>query len=210
MNLKNSLTYAPSFSVVDQGLSSQYVAKEIFAVLPADLQIFSYTALQDDPHLGDRFGDPISMTIIENLCSIIPVSVTDSLETYGILPSQSDLQGFLTPVLQEYVNTVAAPPPVWSSTRASACEICERSWVPLTYHHLVPKQIHAKALKRKWHPQWRLNSVAWLCRACHSFVHRVANNEELAKDYWTIDKLTERDDVISWSQWVGRIRWKPR
>ncbi len=122
----------------------------------------------------------------------------------------SDLSKLLTPIFQDYVNNVTSPPPVWSATRASACEICDRSWIPLTYHHLVPKQIHAKAIKRGWHEEWRLNSVAWLCRACHSFVHRIAGNEELGKDYWSVERLTEREDVQNWAKWVGRVRWKAR
>lgn len=136
--------------------------------------------------------------------------MSDSLETYGILMDPSDLSKLLTPIFQDYVNNVTSPPPVWSATRASACEICDRSWIPLTYHHLVPKQIHAKAIKRGWHEEWRLNSVAWLCRACHSFVHRIASNEELGRDYWSVERLTEREDVQNWAKWVGRVRWKAR
>lgn len=136
--------------------------------------------------------------------------MAESLEAYGLLDSQADLPRFLVPVLQEYVNAATAAPPVWSTTRASACEICDRDWIPLTYHHLIPKQIHAKASKRGWHEEWRLNSVAWLCRACHSFVHRMASNEELARNYWSVDKLMEREDVVAWANWVGRVRWKAK
>lgn len=136
--------------------------------------------------------------------------MAESLEAYSLLDSQADLPRFLVPVLQEYVNTATAAPPVWSTTRASACEICDRDWIPLTYHHLIPKQIHAKASKRGWHEEWRLNSVAWLCRACHSFVHRIASNEELARNYWSVDKLMEREDVVAWANWVGRVRWKAK
>jgi len=68
--------------------------------------------------------------------------------------------------------------------------------------------MHAKAVKRGWAKEWELQKVAWLCRACHSFVHRIASNEELAKELNSVDKLIERDDVQSWAKWVGRIRWK--
>ena len=46
-------------------------------------------------------------------------------------------------------------------------EICERE-VPLTYHHLIPREVHDKVLKKKWHPEAMLNSVAWLCRYAQS------------------------------------------
>ncbi|MCJ1404629.1 hypothetical protein MMC11_007855 [Xylographa trunciseda] len=125
----------------------------------------------------------------------MPPSVTDSTEAYGLLPSSTDLQNLVSSVVTEYVATATAAPPIWTNIRASACEICDRDWVPLTYHHLIPKQIHGKAPKRHWHDEWRLNGVAWLFRACHSFVNRIASDEELAKDLWTVDLLMERENV---------------
>jgi len=52
--------------------------------------------------------------------------------------------------------------------------------------------------------------MAWLCRACHSFVHRVASLDELAKEYYTVEKLLEREDVRRFGEWVGKVRWKAR
>jgi hypothetical protein len=136
--------------------------------------------------------------------------VTDSVEAYDLLPASTDLSSLISSVIPDYIAVVTTPPPIWSNTRASACEICDRGWIPLTYHHLIPKQVHEKALKRRWHEEWKLNSVAWLCRACHSFVHRLAGNEVLAKELYTIDLLLEREEVQAWAKWVGRVRWKAR
>ncbi|OKL59109.1 hypothetical protein UA08_05598 [Talaromyces atroroseus] len=119
---------------------------------------------------------------METLAAPIPVSVAESLSVYAILPESLDLTAaFLRPVLTDYITSVTSGPPVWASTRTESCEICERDWIPLSYHHLIPREVHAKVLKRGWHDEWQLNSVAWLCRACHSFVHRMASNEELAR-----------------------------
>lgn len=49
-----------------------------------------------------------------------------------------------------------------------------------------------------------------LCRACHSFVHRVASAEELAKEFYTVEALMEREDVKGFAGWVGGVRWKSR
>lgn len=70
--------------------------------------------------------------------------------------------------------------------------------------------MHEKVRKRGWHDEWVLNSVAWLCRACHSFVHRMAGNEELAREWFTVGRILEREDVRVWAAWVGRVRWKAR
>ncbi len=115
---------------------------------------------------------------------------------------------------REYIVTTTSPSPEYTpaltATRPAGCEICEREHLPLTYHHLIPRQMHAKAVKRGWHREWELNKVAWLCRACHSYLHRVATNEELARELYSVELVLERDDVGKWARWVGRVRWKAR
>ncbi|KAJ5084456.1 hypothetical protein NUU61_009035 [Penicillium alfredii] len=192
-----------------------FLASETFLSFPADLQNLSYAATQHDPTLAARYipadaDTPLDRAVIETLSSTVPVSISDSLAVYSLIPDASDLPEFLSPILTEYVTSVTAGPPAWASTRTEACEICERDWIPLSYHHLIPRGVHAKVVKKGWHDEWMLNSVAWLCRACHSFVHRMATNEELAREWFTIDRILEREDVRDWAKWVGRVRWKAR
>jgi hypothetical protein len=142
----------------------------------------------------------------------LPPTITDSLLAYHFLPSTTTLTEFLTPPLSSYLTTLLTPPLLPSFTRdlATECEICQRSWIPLTYHHLIPRGVHAKALKRGWHTEDQLENVAWLCRVCHSYVHRIASLEELAKGYFTVERLLEREDVKAFSGWVGKVRWKAK
>lgn len=190
---------------------SDFLANEIFPSLPHELQTISYQALQDDVRLSDKWSLPLSLNTYEEIMDLIPPSVNEGLEAYGLIqPPTSDLQSFLSPVISTYLTAATAAPPKWIETRASACEICERDWMPLTYHHLIPKAVHAKVLKRGWHDEKQLNSVAWLCRACHSFVHNLASNEELAKDYYTVELICEREETQKWAQWVRKVRWKKR
>lgn len=188
---------------------SDYLAAEVFPGFPQDLRTISHQVLQENAALSDKWSLPLSLTTYEEICELIPGSVHDSLEAYGLIePPKSDLQSFLSPVITAYLSAATTPPPKWIATRTSACEICERDWINLTYHHLIPRGVHAKVLKRGWHDEQQLNSVAWLCRACHSFVHRMASNEELAREYYTVEKICEREDVQKWAQWVGKVRWK--
>ncbi|KAJ5254960.1 hypothetical protein N7497_007566 [Penicillium chrysogenum] len=192
-----------------------FLASETFAIFPTPLQTLSYAAIQHDPSLSALYippdtDTPLPRATLETVFSPIPVSVTDSLLVYGIIPDRADLVDFLAPVLTEYISSVTTGPPAWASTRADACEICERDWIPLSYHHLIPRGLHAKVIKKGWHDEWMLNSVAWLCRACHSFVHRMASNEELAREWFTVERICEREDVQDWAKWVGKVRWKAR
>ncbi|EXJ84948.1 hypothetical protein A1O3_05623 [Capronia epimyces CBS 606.96] len=188
---------------------ADYLAAEIFASFPDEVQSLSHDALQNDSALSDKWSLPLTISVLEEVAAHMPGEVNDSLTAYALIePPKSDLQTFVAPVLSAYITAVTTPPPKWTETRTDACEICGRDWVPMTYHHLIPKEVHAKVLKRGWHEEKRLNSVAWLCRACHNFVHRMASNEELAREWYTIDLICSRDDVQKWAQWVCRVRWK--
>lgn len=196
----------------------QYLSSIVFPFLPTDLRTLSYSKFKESAQLQDRYSIPLSATTLSSLINTIPPMAIENLESYGILPSASDATdqyNFFTPLLSSYVSTVTAPPPIWSTTRTTECELCARSWIPLTYHHLIPKSTHERVLKRGWHTEDRLNSVAWLCRACHSFVHRMASNEELAKGFYTMElicsggeKGEKLEEVKGWVRWVAGVRWK--
>ncbi|RAK98433.1 HNH endonuclease [Aspergillus ibericus CBS 121593] len=182
-----------------------FIANETFPSLPPHIQTLQYT-----PTIDITTPEYTPKHLSERTAHILDPSIPDTLTAYGLIDTPGDIPSFLAPILSEYVNSVTKPPPVWANTRASACEICERDWIPLSYHHLIPKSVHAKVLKKGWHEEWRLDSVAWLCRACHSFVHRMASNEELAREWFTVERIWEREDVRNWAAWVGRVRWKAR
>ena len=192
----------------------QFLAKEIFTSLPTDLRALSYATVQDDLSLKDKYDVPLDTALLDNIISHLPPTTADSLLTYGLISDATDLDRFLEPVLESYITTTTSPPPEYTpadtATRPDGCEICGREHLPLTYHHLIPRQMHAKAVKRGWHKEWELNKVAWLCRACHSFVHKIESNEALAREWFSVEALLEREDVQKWASWVGRIRWKAR
>jgi hypothetical protein len=149
------------------------------------------SAFDSTPSLQNAYTQPLSSSSTTNLISSLSPTGVSTLESYALLPSPPtplDLSQFFLPIFTSYLSstTVAPPVPIWSSTRTSACELCQREWIPLTYHHLIPKSTHAKVLKRGWHEERELGSVAWLCRACHSFVHRVCSNEELARHWYVM------------------------
>lgn len=70
--------------------------------------------------------------------------------------------------------------------------------------------VHEKAVKRGWHTREELGNVAWLCRACHSFVHSKWGHEVLARELFTVERLLEKEQVVRWAGWVGKVRWKTR
>ncbi|KAI0150808.1 YisB protein [Xylariaceae sp. FL1272] len=188
---------------------TEYIATEIFACLPPELKTIDYNDYIATPSLQERYPLPLTGEDIAIHLPLLDSDIGDSLIAYGII--HENVQGideFLAPVLTAYLTAISTKPPPPVSTRADACEICGRDWVNLTYHHLIPRFVHAKAVKRGWHREADLQNVAWLCRACHSFVHRFAGHEELARNYYTVELLLAEEEVRRWAQWVARLRWK--
>lgn len=130
---------------------TSYLAQEVWPSLPPAVREATHESRADVPDVDSLPLDAV------------PTSFADTLISYGISDDSDAASIFLRKTLADYVADATAPPPVWSKTRTSECEICERE-VPLTYHHLIPRQVHAKALRKGWHSQAMLNSVAWLCR----------------------------------------------
>lgn len=140
---------------------SSYLSLEVWPTLPPSF----YSALYETrSSLPDPDADVDSDSTLP-LFSNIPTSFSDSLVSYGICEDWDSAVEFLRKAVVDYLQEACKPPPVWSATKKDhkECEICERE-VPLTYHHLIPRSTHARVLKKKWHPESMLNSVAWLCR----------------------------------------------
>lgn len=193
---------------------ADYITSLAFSSLPPDLQASGHRDWTDRPDLQEKYNLPLtSHDISEHVLPGLDPSISDSLTAYGIIqPPADDITTFLAPVLTSYLAAVTAPPPAaWTTRRkVTECGMCGRDWVPLTYHHLIPRAVHAKAVKRGWHREEDLQDVAWLCRACHSFVHRFAGHEELARELYSVEKLLEQEEIRKFATWVGRVRWKAR
>ncbi|KAJ4170505.1 hypothetical protein NW754_006643 [Fusarium falciforme] len=191
-----------------------YLATEIFESLPEELQGLDYRVWRDSDRLRDQYSLPLTKESLSVL-NLSP-SIVETLTTYNLISPDpfvasnlpSSPEAFLLPILTSYITPLIEPPPATRNTRTDACEICQRSYIPLSYHHLIPRFVHEKAVKRGWHRREDLQNVAWLCGACHRFVHHFKSHEELARDYYTVDLLLEEDEVQRWAAWVGRLRWK--
>ncbi|CUS09685.1 unnamed protein product [Tuber aestivum] len=197
---KSTLSPNPATDLEDLSDFLDYLTQELYAFLPPPLQIAT--------PLSTPTSTPSTLHALIPPLSTLPLSIAESLINYDIVPDTDDVQKLISRVLSEYIDAACTPPPEWTGAggRKDTCEICERTGVGITYHHLIPKSTHAKVLKRKWHPEVMLNSVAWLCRSCHSTVHRCASNEVLAREYYTVALLLEREDIQRWRAYASRQR----
>jgi len=77
------------------------------------------------------------------------------------------------------------------------CELCGREMERLTVHHLVPRQ----AVKRK---KAAAGPTANICSPCHSQIHTLFQNTELAQSYNTVEKLQNEPQMKKFLSWVKK------
>ena len=86
-----------------------------------------------------------------------------------------------------------------------ACELCGRSGLELTRHHLIPRARHKKPRTRRTHPPEALKTaIAMLCRPCHRTVHHHLSEQELAEAYNTLDALRQHPGIAKFARWAAK------
>ena len=93
------------------------------------------------------------------------------------------------------------PDPITASER---CQLCERAGVPLTRHHLIPRsQHHKRYVRLAFSRDERLSRIAWLCAACHKYLHAVFEERELAMRLHSVESLRAHPEVRRFADWLG-------
>lgn len=73
------------------------------------------------------------------------------------------------------------------------CELCGRSKLDTTVHHLTPREEGGKYME-----------TAILCIACHKMVHALYTNKELAIRLNSLEALKEDEKVAGFIKWVQK------
>ena len=85
-----------------------------------------------------------------------------------------------------------------------SCELCGRD-KPLTFHHLIPKAVHHRKRYRKKYTMEELRSTGIdICRKCHSGIHDLLTEKELAEGYTTLESLQAHEGVKKHVAWVRK------
>ncbi|SEP95228.1 hypothetical protein SAMN05421693_1127 [Ectothiorhodospira magna] len=92
------------------------------------------------------------------------------------------------------------------------CQLCGRAEV-LTRHHLIPKTRHHNRRNKRLFDRAEVRTrVIWICRPCHSQIHRVLDEKTLEREYNTLEALRDHPDVRAFVQWIAGkpVGFKPK
>lgn len=83
------------------------------------------------------------------------------------------------------------------------CCTCQRE-TALTFHHLIPRQMHRRTHFKKHFSKAELQQGIMLCRPCHSGIHKRFSEMELAKTLNTEDRLKNNIELERFFTWVSK------
>lgn len=87
----------------------------------------------------------------------------------------------------------------------SACELCRRSGVKLTKHHLIPRKRHRRrSCQERFDREEMTTRIAMLCQPCHSTVHAHLSEQELEASFNTVQALAQHPDIEKFVAWVAK------
>lgn len=83
------------------------------------------------------------------------------------------------------------------------CALCGRRGVRTTRHHLIPRRTHRlKRIRRRFERADRLGRILHICRPCHSHIHAVLEEKELAEVYNTREALLSHPEIADFVAWI--------
>ena len=80
----------------------------------------------------------------------------------------------------------------------------------LTFHHLIPKKVHRRPHYRKHFSKAVLQEGIWVCRLCHSAIHRQFDEMTLAKRLNSLEAILEESFILRHIEWAKKQRVEPR
>lgn len=90
------------------------------------------------------------------------------------------------------------------ATGDSDCELCRRPGVRTTRHHLIPRRTHRlKRIRKRFERNDRLGRILHICRPCHSHIHAVLGEKELAETYNNRAELLAHPDIAAFVDWIA-------
>lgn len=83
------------------------------------------------------------------------------------------------------------------------CELCGRHR-SVTFHHLIPRTVHSNKWFKKRFTREEMNSGIYICRSCHSYLHKHFTHKQLARELNTKEALLSNEIVQRLVEWAKK------
>jgi hypothetical protein len=91
--------------------------------------------------------------------------------------------------------------------KTGACELCGRSPIDLTFHHLIPVTLHKNQWFKARFTRAELRMGLNICLLCHDGIHSLIPEKELGRKYNTRENLLSHERLTIHVKWVARQKY---
>lgn len=88
------------------------------------------------------------------------------------------------------------------------CALCHRHCA-LTFHHLIPRKLHRRTFFQKNASKEERQAGIYICRPCHSGLHKLYDEVQLGKNLNTLDALQADEAIARHVAWVAKQKIQP-
>ena len=81
------------------------------------------------------------------------------------------------------------------------CELCEQEVEKTTKHHLIPRTTHRNKWFKKNYTKEQMHTTVDLCKPCHKEIHRQVPEKEMGRDYNSLEKLKNQENIQKFLIW---------
>ncbi len=75
----------------------------------------------------------------------------------------------------------------------------------ITFHHLIPKSCHRNKWFKKHFTKTEMRERGvYVCRKCHSFIHKQFSEKCLGRELNTVEKLKSNAVIAKYVQWATK------
>lgn len=135
-----------------------------------------------------------SQLLCEDLQQLYQTPDAQTMRLCTLLKQGSTLQ-------QAYVSSTS--PEAEEQVAPGTCVMCERH-MPLTWHHLYPREVQKKLLKRGMMTEEDRCRGISICRQCHNTIHRSFDNELLAERLHSVESLLQEECIQKWVAYASK------
>ena len=120
------------------------------------------------------------------------------------MPSRSRTR-FLPTTTLSTDQTGTMPTQRRRKARFGPCPCCARQ-LDLSFHHLIPRKVHRRRRFARLYSKQQLAMGVYICRDCHTAIHSVYSEMELANSFCSLDLLLGDEKLARSFSWLGRQR----
>ncbi|CAG8528676.1 14936_t:CDS:2 [Acaulospora morrowiae] len=188
----------PNIIALEEEDFVEYLSEQVW-----DLGILDDSKVKNGNETGRNSKENSSTLTEQEIITRIFEIVKDDFITFEVCNDEEQCLEICKDIVVKW-KSVSNPSASAETSLPGTCTLCHRH-MPLTFHHLIPRMMHKRVLKKGLFTKEECTTRGIdICRPCHSAIHKMISNDQLALKYNTLEMLLEHEGVVKFVGWASK------